>query len=337
MRMISIVLSLLFCVPSFADTSFGVWSEWIPYPSLQQRLPWLSQHFVRLHVAVREDEYQDPVIRSQLVELFKDAKSKNVEVWLWPLLSKKNGYWFNQWNSEFYSDYTHQLIHDLEAEGVRPAGVSMDLEPPPEVLASFLDLVSHFKIKKLLQESKKNVDLALFNKMQERVSELSKALHLKGIKTHAVTTPFVLEDPRHDQIVQKIFGIPLQEKDFDYISFMAYRSEYERILGKMNPRVVYEYSKRSKQQFGDKAAIDLGVVGDISYPHEIKGYKKPSELWKDISAAKAGGIDRIQVYALDGMNEENWFEDVPAKKPMNSIKFGIMDRLIHSLILMIQL
>ena len=131
------------------------------------------------------------MIRDELFIFLKEAKKKKVEIWLWPLLTKENGYWFNQWNCDSYSDYTRTMIKDFENEGVIPAGVSMDLEPPPEVLADFLKMASKLQIKKLIQESNKNINLPLFEKMRSSVAQLSAFLHSKGLKTHAVSTPFV--------------------------------------------------------------------------------------------------------------------------------------------------
>ena len=205
----------------------------------------------------------------------------------------------------------------------------MDLEPPPEKMENFLNLISKFKIKKVIEQAKANVDLVKFEKAQNTIKSLSLFLHEREIQTHAVSTPFVLEDSEHKKTVQQIFGIPLDQSNFDYVSFMAYRSEYERIVGKMNSRMIYEYSKRALKKYGNQASIDLGVVGNIEFPHPIQGYQDPKLLFQDIAAAKAAGINRIQVYSLDGMDDRNWLMDVNPHKPGASVKFELLDRFIR--------
>jgi hypothetical protein len=135
-----------------------------------------------------------------------------------------------------------------------------------------------------------------------------------------VTTPFLL-DSKYTLRLQKVFGIPINQNSFDYISFMAYRSEFERIIGEMNSRLVYDYSLKAKEMYGEKAGVDLGVVGNIEFPHKLTGYSDPSRLWEDISAAKAAGITKIQVYCLEGIHSDEWLKDVEPKVPFWSLKF----------------
>ena len=54
------------------------------------------------------------------------------------------------------------------------------------------------------------------------------------------------------------------------------------------PYAVYEYGRETVRVFGDKASIALGVV---------RAQTDPANLAAEVAAAKAAGIERIQIYA----------------------------------------
>jgi len=334
LMLIALLLSTPFCnaEKNSLPPSFGVWSEWLPYSKLPERFPFLLRQKARLHVAVKEDEINQLQTWRDLTTMMSKAKDQGVQVWIWPLLSKGHGYWLNQWNNDLYAQYVEKLIRNLGAENLKPAGVSMDLEPPPEKLEEFLGLIRKFKISEVIKRAKSNIDLKQFEATRTSIGTLARTLHGLGIRTHAVTTPFVLEDSSGKRMIQKIFGSPLDSDHFDHISFMAYRSEFERMVGNLNPRIVYEYSRRAILQYGNRAGIDLGVVGDISFPHEVQGYQEPSQLHEDISAARAAGISRIQAYSLDGMDDRNWFKNIDPKEPCYSLKFQVLDQFLKMIL-----
>jgi hypothetical protein len=313
------IIWCLFSPPIFGMTHFGTWSEWSSFNNLPQKFDYLKKSKARLHLAIKKDELTDSNFKD-LISFLKKAESEKIQYWLWPLLSKSDGYWPNQWNMSIYSQYVRELVERLEKQNLHPQGISIDLEPPPEKLEKYLKLLQEFKIKELHQFSSDGIDENLFKNASFELSSLYQFLKNKKMVTHIVTTPFLLE-PKYTLRLQKVFGIPIIKDSFDYISFMAYRSEFERLIGEMNSRLVYDYSLKAKEMYGEKAGIDLGVVGNIEFPHKLTGYSDPSRLWEDIAAAKAAGITKIQVYCLEGIHSEEWLKDVEPKVPFWSLKF----------------
>jgi len=323
------IIIFFFLNTTIADTNFGTWSEWTAFNDLSKKMTLLKSNNIRLHLAIKQDELDDENFQ-QLIVFLKKAEAEKINYWLWPLLSKKDGYWPNQWNIKTYSNYVLDLIKRLKTNNLKPSGISIDLEPPPEKLEKYLTLVQKFKLIELHRFANSSIDESLFEKAKKELVILHSQLKLQNIIIHVVTTPFLL-DEKNSIRLQKVFGIPLDNEAFDYISFMAYRSEFERLVGKMNSRLVYEYSVQAKKVYGNRAGIDLGVVGNIEFPHKLEGYSDPSRLWEDIAAVKAAGISNIQVYCLDGIQSVEWIKDVAPIEPTWSLKFFIVNNFLSLL------
>ena len=312
------------------QSTFGVWTEWTSFVEIPEKLVHIKKSQARIHLAIKKDELNDNNF-NDLISLLQKLEREKIDYWLWPLLTKSEGYWPNQWNMDVYTQYVTELIQRLEKQNLHPKGISIDLEPPPEKLEKYLELVQKFKFKQLREYANSGIDENLFEKATLELTSFNRFLKSKNITTHIVTTPFILDDiPNHH--LKKIFGIPNIDDNFDYISFMIYRSEFERIVGVMNSRIIYEYGLKAKAKFGDKAGLDLGVVGNIEFPHKLDGYSEPHRLWEDIAAAKASGINQMQIYCLDGIDSDEWIQDVPAKKPSYSVKNSLIQTMMKLLL-----
>jgi len=306
----------------------GVWSEWTEPAELVHDLPVLKERSLRLHVATRLDPSQTLEL-SGIEQLLRQAENQKVEVWLWPLLPKDRGYWLNQWNANTYALQVRALVEHIQSSGLSFAGISMDLEPPPEVLEELLQTASRLQFQKLVEIGHTLQNELLYESAQSEIRTLAEWLHLRGVKTHLVTTSLLLTEELPGEpgdALERSLGIPVVPEAFDYLSFMSYRSEFERMIGRMNSRVVYEHGLRAKARYGEKAGIDLGVVGDIEFPHAVHGYRNPKRLHQDLGALRAAGISRAQVYCWEGMRDPQWgFQKEFDRKPIFSLKFSLMD------------
>ena len=155
-------------------------------------------------------------------------------------------------------------------------------------------------------------------------------LEAVGFYSMVVTYPQVLDDlPDGDTSLQDMFDIPVSTVSWHEVSPMVYTTTFEEMSGgTFGPYVVYDYALRTVDAFGDAASIALGVSGAM---------EDPGRLAAEIAAAKAGGIERIQVYSyrgsLDHTGPAAWHQafQAPAEVPPEENTTSLMSQFFEVL------
>ena len=325
---------------------FRLWSEFEKWDSLKKKLPALGKLPVTLHIAIPQNEvegtdFQTNAHFQELVALLKDAKDNHVSVYLWPLLGKKEGYWLNQWNANIFTQYVLRLKDRLRSEDAAFDGVSLDIELHTDKMHEYGELAKKLKLGTLSKKFKASQDPKQFQESLTIIQNLCSLLRSEGIRTHAVTLPFVLDDFTHSHskkpvFLQHLLGLPVPYGYVDDLSVMSYRSVYQVASGKMNSQMVYDHALQSRKVFAH-ASIDVGIIGDMGgspgAPMQLKGFQNPEELRKDVIAARAAGVHHIGIYALDGMDDVDvWLrQDFTPKSPKKSLKWTVIQNLTSAL------
>ncbi len=271
----------------------SVWSEFIPFSRVREALPRLEG--VGLYLAIREGEWEN----EDFFALWKEAAERGIELRAWLLLPRADGYWPNRWNATRFGGFVRRFVAKMSERGLTVPWVVMDLEPPPDMMEELIRLCEKGSplaaVRLLRRYAKRGSHRAARDEMELLVSEL----HARGTRVHAVTFPLVLHD--HSRKIESAFGILFDGIDWDEVSFMVYRPEFERLLGPMSSDLVHRYARLAHRKFGARAAIDVGQVGRSEFPIVTHGFREPARLREDASAARAAGISRIHAYSLDGM------------------------------------
>ena len=328
----------------------GVWCEhWTP-DQIVSHLPWLKERGLRLHFAVKS-HFQ----ANDFLPLLKEARALGVEVWAWPLLSEAQGYWAGADNAEDFSRRVQGLFEVWEAEGCLPQGVSFDFEPALEVLRAYLEPYEKSRGLSAVVAGVRRLRAAgSAHPLSQALSiyaELTHSLRSRGIGLHAVTTPLVLHDLEEglgepqSWKVRELLALPLEPEHYDWVSFMAYRSEYERIVSRalggvgvnLGSALSGDVAARALKVLGDRASIDVGVLGDIEFPHKLKGFSSLRELDAELHAVSEQGVQRAQVYRLEGwasLIENNAGNENPGRVPriLQKLAVKLIDRLTRVLI-----
>ncbi len=334
--MYKIILGLLFSFPLFGQT-FHVWSEFQAYTEVKSQLPFLKKHNVILHLAINQNDFNNQEKFEQFSDVLREAKIQKVGVYLWPLLPEENGYWPNSSNIDLFLNYLDHLIDKLETQKLKFDGVSFDLEPAPEFTRNMLSYLKHFQINKLIGYLNQFCDNTGANAhFQLRLSDYVSKLNSAFIKTHLVTTSYVLDDLNKGQDkIQLTFGIPLIYNALEY-SFMVYSTDFKNFLGKISSYPVYEYGVIAKKYFPTKKlALDLGLIGEVNFPSSTHGYKKSEQIKDDIRASLAAGINRVNYYSLEGLiatkRPDSWFMKVKGKVPHKSLKWILYKKVLDKI------
>lgn len=283
------------------ETKLSVWSEFLPFATVAQYLPALKARSLSLLVAVTPEKAQDPA----LLTLLQEAQRLGVEVRPWLLVSGEHGYWANKWNHAEVSRFVRETTSTLTTRGLKPAAITLDIEPPVSLtkqLAERLEKIDLIGARRVLVASSRDGSLTEARSAYQR---LVSDLHGRGIRVHAVTTPMLLDDLVVGQgRLQSALGIPVAGVDWDEVTFMAYRTEFRNLAGRMGGDIVRRYAQDANRFFGSRAGLDLGVIGTPGFAGSAHGYTDPQDLAIDLLAARAGGIGRMNLFSLDGMLEQ---------------------------------
>jgi len=308
-----------------------LWSEFLSYAQVESHLAELEGRNAALNIAVHAN---DPHYE-ELVHLYQQAKKYGVSIRPWLLLDTKDLYWFNKWNLQASGEFVHIFLEEMRSRGVNPDWLIFDVEPRQDITDQLIDVVQKqpdqpsnglLDIFTLTDELGEALDVLTHWSEDVKLTEatlyyqnLLNELHSQGVKVEVVTTNFVLHDlADHKHRAQSAFGIAITEVPWDRVSFMLYRIEIQRILGKVTSNVVYQYGLRARRYFGNRAVIAVGEVGHVQFPHPMEGFGDPQDLHNDIAAAKAAGVDEIEIYSLDGMVEKGldyWLTPTKVKNP----------------------
>jgi hypothetical protein len=171
-----------------------------------------------------------------------------------------------------------------------------------------------------------NRDVDSYQIALNKYSEMVEKLHGMGFKVMVVTIPVVLDDILDDDaMIQDIMNIPVDQVPWDEFSFMVYTTTFRRLLQTdLSSDLVYSYGRDAVETYGEKAAIDLGIIGHEGMVAE-EGMTNVEELRVQVGAAKEAGLSRIHAYSLDGIvhldEQDPWYESfqVPRTRPEEEV------------------
>lgn len=296
----------------------AVWSEFVPYQALGDRLELLRAHGTALYVAVHHDKVGDPA----LLALLRRARAEGVEVRPWILLSEEDGYWPNARNAPQVAAQVRRYLDWTRREGVPAGWIILDMEPPLQYSRDLIADLQGRRPLRLLRTLRRGYDPVAFRAGAEAYRRLIADLHTERVQVMAVTTPLVLDDLRAgNQVYQQYAQIPVAGLPWDELSFMVYRTLYEDVVpGRVSPRLTYEYARDAGRYFPGRAGIAVGVVGTVSKTPTGGGFDRPEQVAVDVAAARAAGLNRVQVFSVDGILQmdrpEAWLRgDAAAREP----------------------
>lgn len=267
-------------------------AEFLPYQEYELIFPELKKLDVEIILAVREGELDSESLR-------------RMEFRAWPVLKKEKGYWLSVWTADDFYKLINEVLDKINVEWI-----SLDFEPTWQITTnlSFSGSLNQF-IESITQL---NPPAEIYDRGKQKIQEIVDLIRSRGKKVMCVFLPFIVDDFLDgDQDISRIFGLYVPPNCDEY-SFMLYTTIMKTFGEKYGFKFerpeyfVYTYSKDIYKMFGEKSAIDVGLVGEDLFGN--KGYDSPEELRKDISAGLAAGIKNFHVWALDNMKKDGKWE-----------------------------
>lgn len=293
----------------------SLWAELMDDAAVEAALPALAARGLGIGLSLPSSRLGD----AELAKLTRKAQSAGVPTRLWPLLPKEHGYWIGESNV----DETRDMMTALVAWRSRRGGpvfdaVSFDLEPDYAYSES-LRRTARRRPDRVLGLLLDHVRPTRFAKARAALARTVQTLRRAGVAAHAVTYPLVLDQALGDTTLEDALSIPVSGIDWDEVSFMVYQTPFAQLVGTwLGPALVHSYARTAVERFGERAGIDVGIVGDHGVGIDPGSrYPSPSALAADLAASQAAGIplERSRVYGLAGVIDaggvERWLAAPP--------------------------
>jgi len=297
-----------------------------------QGWPWLTEQLTAfaaydLTMFLGIDETQ--IGSADLAAYLRAAATAGVEVRLWFLVARDQGLYANDATAEHYAQKLLDLAAWLVEEDLAVHWLVVDMEMDVDKMYELLDLFQAGKYLDAVMLLLGNFNPEGFAQATAVYRQMVDDLHELGFYVMNVTAPLALDDLRdEDATLQDIMDIPATTVEWDEFSTMVYTSEWALNFGlPFGSYLVYSYAKMTVEYLPQRASIAVGIPG-------LGAMTEPAHLAADIAAAKAAGIERIQVFAYSrvaAMADPNAWHETFAAEPAEPPSDGVTD-LLHFLL-----
>lgn len=277
----------------------ALWSEFLSDDAVRGELPWLAEHHLDLYLAIPRARIGD----AALAALVRDATAADVGVRAWVLLDEADGYWPNEHNIPAMRAAALALADWRDAEALPIDWIVFDLEMSLARTRAIADVIETQGTVAALDAIKAGRDAAAFATHTAEMSALVDEVRARDLRVAAVTYPMVLDDATDgDDDIADAFDVPVAGPAWDEVSFMVYQSLIYDLSGSWHgPDVVHSYAATAHAQYGERAAVALGIVGSAGIEPVAMPYPDAATLVADRGATRAADIERVSVYSLDGL------------------------------------
>jgi hypothetical protein len=354
---LAIVFALLLAVAApAAPPHLSIWCEFMPYKEVEATLPALARYDcdLLLHVG-RED-----VGNKDLVSLCRAARLNGVSIAVWFLLPYDEHLYVGEATADPIRDFSLQFVDWAKKEDLGIDWVVFDCEPSPLLGKQLFATVRRGRVVALARILRGETEPAEFSESVDKLNALIDELHGRGVKVMGAANRVFLDFLRHDNTkVQDSLNAPFSMVRWDRTSFITYRYKASQVqyVGMIN-----RYAELAHLYFGDKAALDLGLLGDQrDYPEHreraelfsggdyfisyLNGMRSTYDLQEAVGVSLGRGVTHINLYSLEGAVDsvaglDCWLRAACEAQPLtgldrwtpvNSAKMGFMGWLLNAL------
>ncbi len=241
------------------------WCEFPEKCNWKKLSNWLKHEKITVYVACTSRANYDHWVK-------KITKySKNIEVNVWPLLSKEKGYWFSGFSSK-------EAIDELEQ--YRGLKIKLDIEP-------------------LINDRKYNLFTAFTWLGLNLLKEPKNSTYLKRkIKSLNKDTEIILSTfPLQDRILKRWGWTKEEGIDYNYMYYPTFIPIGFKWLYK-------KYFQKYFLPTHKEAYIAVGLIREGIFGNEPT-YKNLKQMKKDIQFLRKEGVETLVFYSLEGISLKN--------------------------------
>lgn len=298
----------------------------------------LKRFQVRLNLALFEHQ-----VGADLERLLKTYHDEGLDVALWLLLPKDQGYWPNERNAADFHRYALRLLQWARSRQLPIPWVAVDLEPPIQQADRLLALRGKplFFYWALLSTVRENRNPQRLRRGYARFERTLKLLHEHGARVQAAVFAYIVEDfVVGTNYFQDVTESPLVGLPWDAYSFMFYTTLLAREMPTFSRAEARAYAyicmKDACRILGPQAELSVGLTGSAGFLGEEPTYSDPDDLARDIACGAAAGVGTFAIYNLEGILKkrpsERWFAKalrVRAKAPRVPLKAILFRKLFQ--------
>jgi hypothetical protein len=334
----------------------SIWCEFEPYESVRKYLPALAERKIDLFLHVSPNDIGKP----ELAALLREARERGIEVMAWLLLPYEKHLYVGEWTLASTRQFALDLASWIQREQLGVRWIIFDCEPAPEIGKNMYEKVCQHSFRGLTAYVQKQTDAANFAESIRALNSLIGELHARGFQVLGSCNRVILDGLRYGNVTwQDAFNVPFSMIHWDRVSFIAYRYQASR---RYYLAMVRRYSTLAVRYFGERAGIDVGLIGDNRHiPENIKrmeifgggehfmsyldGMQSTHEMSAIIATAREAGLRYVNLYSLDGALQSprsvvEWLDcaraaiNTPTEvgpTPVGSVKAGLTGFVLNGL------
>jgi hypothetical protein len=339
-----------------APAKISIWCEFEPYESVRKYLPALAERKIDLFLHVGPNDLGN----KDLLALLREAESQGVDVYAWLLLPYDKHLYVGEWTIESTRKLALDFAAWVKRDQLAVHWIVFDCEPAPEIGKNMYEQVRHASFRGLTSYLRQQKNGERFAQSVKELNALIGELHAQDFKVLGSCNRVILDGMRYGNTTwQDAFNIPFSMIQWDRVSFISYRYQASR---RYYLAMVRRYSTLAVRYFGDRAGLDVGLIGDNrGIPENLKrmqifgggdhfmnyldGIRSPREMAAVIATAREAGVRYVNLYALDGAfhseaSVTDWLDcahtpvDMQIEvgpTPIGSTKAGLTGFLLNSL------
>ncbi len=279
-----------------------IYCETVPFEEVvrPRTIELLRRHDLELVLAVR------PWQSAELPDVARALRDAGIGCSVWPMLGDDEGRWASASNAASFARFLLATVDELDAVGLLPREVLLDLEPPfahARALAAgggsggrWFDVVA---------ARPRATPALVMDAASAELATAVRALHARGVASASAVWPLVALDPPAARGWQSLLGTPVDALATERVSVMMYTSILEgwsrgAIRRRDAKLLLGAATSRALRRWGKGAGMSIGCVGTGALVDEPV-YRDPSELAEDAALARAAGCDDLSLFDLGGV------------------------------------
>lgn len=315
-----------------ARAKLSIWCEFMPYRDVLPTLPTLARYDCDLLLHVGPADIGDPA----LAELCREARRQNVNVAAWFLLPYEEHLYVGEATLAAIRETSLRFTAWSQREDLGVRWLVFDCEPSPLLGKRLFEIVRRGRLIELARTLRAERNPEQFAESVARLNALINELHEGGMLVMGAGNRTFLDFLRHENTaVQDALNTPFSMIHWDRASFISYRYKASQ---PQYVAMINRYAELANEYFGERAALDLGLLGDQSgipehreraelfsggdqFMDYLDGMRSVYDLEEVTGVALGCGVRYINLYSLDGAvtsvaGLERWLKAAAESRPI---------------------